>query len=98
MNMKYRNKSFLNGSHLEFGNISWHILAGRHVGRYYLIESSLRIADCGNVITLDFDVEKPHEIPYRLAKLDTLINSLTEMRERYKEAAECINKQKKFYY
>jgi hypothetical protein len=96
--MKYRNKSFLNDSHVEFGNISWHILAGKHAGRYYLIKSNLRIADCENVITLDFGVEKPHEIPYRLAKLDTLINSLTEMRERYQEVVEAVNKQKKFYY
>lgn len=96
--MKYRNKSFLNDSHREFGNISWNILTGRHADRYYLIESRLRIADCGNVIILDFDVEKPHEIPSRLAKIDTMINSLTEMREHYQKAIEDINKCKKFYY
>lgn len=96
--MRYRNKSFLNDSHLEFGNISWNILTGKHSDGYYLIESTLRISDCGGAINLDFDVVKSHQIASRLAKLDTMINSLTEMREHYQKAIEDINKCKKFYY
>ena len=99
--MQARDKRFLNDSYHEHGAVSWEIFV--HKCNYdgeLRICGDLRIQDCHDLITLDFNsANTPAD--KRIAKIDNLIESLMLMREAYVEAAELMDKDnapKKFIY
>lgn len=79
---KYRknSKRFLSDTPCEYGSVCWEVSADPE-DRYDLIDSNLRIADCGKSIDLGFSTRKEEHLDKRIQKLDTLIESLQEMRE-----------------
>lgn len=72
-------KKFLSPTPHEYGSVAWEVCCDPK-DSYDLIEASLRIGDCSKNIELGFDAQDKKHLKYRLAKLDTLIKSLQEMR------------------
>lgn len=97
--MKKRDKRFLNDNHEEFGSVSWRVTTEGDGGLFNRsVLAELRIADCYKVVSLDFDCDKASHIDKRLSKLDSLIDSLQDMREALVEAKEDVVSSRRFYY
>jgi hypothetical protein len=98
--MKARDKRFLSESVEEFGSVSWCVHSAE---KSYdnPVEASLRITDCHNVVNLDFDCRNPDMIDKhlskRITKLDTLIESLIEMRTALVKVGTEVSDRKKVY-
>lgn len=82
-------KRFLSKRADEGGSIQWSVTARKYSkGANCFIDTSLVIRDCGRSITLDFDFSKKDKPEYnesnleqRLAKVDTVLKSLLDMRK-----------------
>ena len=68
----------------------------------YYTTTSLQIRDCSRKIELDFSARNKSELKERLKKVDTMIDTLTEMRSKMEEgfefqqmALELLEKEKK---
>ena len=86
-------KKFLSDTPYEYGSVCWEVSVDPE-DRYDLLQADLRIADCGNSITLGFNSRKKRHMDYRLEKLDVLISELQAMREALasKEVAQVVSK------
>ena len=93
--MKAKDKRFLNDSHEEFASVSWYVTNEDKVF-YNFMESEVRIADCHNVITLDFNCADIVAAKKRLQKLDNLIESLSEMRVAMSDIIKDTSKSKPY--
>lgn len=82
--MKACDKRFLTNNPEEFGSVGWGVKTNPE--DYYKIQAELRITDCYEKVTLDFNCEKEKHIDKRIQKLDNLIESLNLMRDSLVEA------------
>lgn len=73
-------KKFLSDTPYEYGSVCWEVRVDPE-DRYDLVQADLRIADCGNAVTLGFSSRKKRHMDYRIKKLDVLISELQAMRE-----------------
>ena len=74
-------KTFLATSPDETGYLCWSTELNPAKGRFTLVSSELKMADCEKHIRLDFDCYKVKDIDKRIAKVDTLLASLAKLRE-----------------
>lgn len=95
--MKARGKTFLSPSIHESGAVSWEVISGKDLPKYSardMCNAVLRIKDCNDGISLDFDCETLAHLDKRIQKLDVLISELQNMRE----ALEKVKEPQRFYY
>jgi hypothetical protein len=95
-NMRQRGKKFLSESHEEGDSISWYVRTDLEYLKKY--EASVKLTDCYETITLEFDCWKSSDFEKRVLKVSTLIKELTLFRAALVEATDEIKKPKKFYY
>lgn len=88
--MRYVTKDFLSPSAGESGSIICEITTQRlkdirdyHVRDGGYISGSIRMADCGNHIILDFDASGQRSFEKRVEKLDKLLHDIQAMRHQY---------------
>lgn len=76
-------KKFLTNSANEFGTICYEVSATRFKDdQPYEMEASLRLQDCYETINLDFFIgKKKHRFDSRIQKLQTMIDTLEEMKD-----------------
>ena len=97
-NFKSRGKTFLNGSHEEFGYVSWYVKPYQYLlsEKPNGFDAELKISDCHGTINLDFECSEFNKIDSRIEKLGTLISELEKFKEALLTAKE--KSTKKFYY
>ena len=98
-----KNKEFLSNSHGEGGSINWYVAEGANVddvcGLFSnIVEGELKLSDCYRTITLDFGCENINQIDKRVAKVQTLLDNLLEMKQALLEAKKIVSQKNKFYY
>lgn len=83
-------KTFLSCTPNEYGSVATNFLCRitRKDGtsRWQAIDADVRIADCGNSISLDFSVASPKQYIERMDKIDRLISELKLFRKQMRNA------------
>lgn len=78
-------KHFLTDKNDEHGAVAYHVEVERYSEKQkYYLNSTLRLQDCSRPIFIDFGMDHcddPDEFVGRLAKVDLLIKTLTDMRD-----------------
>ncbi len=95
--MKAQGKRFLTERGDEGGSVRWHAVTDDDDYAYQILDAELHITDCEKVVVLEFSCPSYKAIAKRIAKVDELLQELTNFKAALQQAQR-HHTPKKFHY